>query len=261
MKSLAQAIFLLALTNACVEKNPGSFLLLQDVVAPAPAPTCTYDSSSTTVLSYGALDMSLRQGYFMAPRLFNNATAQAPVAYGPITNIEAEQNQIYIDGFYVCYEVRDITDSRKDPTLSCKDLHYPHSGYIGAAATVAVQAKVAFPGLFLPPEIFNELSPSLHATSTILVHLQASGRTQDGRHVLSNELIFPVNLCVGCLNVLPSAICQNNVVINGSGIQCISCPAGQIPDSTSVCNLGQDIAEKCVTPTSGGSSSQPTTGQ
>jgi hypothetical protein len=58
----------------------------------------------------------------------------------------------------------------------------------------------------------------------IMVHVQAVGRTRDQRRMLSNEFIFGVELCAGCLTQF--------------------CAIGT--DPTSLCAIGQDSGGKCA---------------
>jgi len=59
------------------------------------------------------------------------------------------------------------------------------------------------------------------AEKRVVVHVQALGRTRDQRRMESNEFLFPVDLCVGCLN------------------------RGCAVDLTSICNYGQDRPGNC----------------
>jgi hypothetical protein len=71
---------------------------------------------------------------------------------------------------------------------------------------------------------------------TVIVHIQAVGHTNAGVRMESNEFLYPVELCVGCV---PFA----NACPGGLGGA-----TGKVVDTASVCIPGQDVVPTCKDP-------------
>jgi hypothetical protein len=226
---------------SCGAKYMGGSLFLADNVAPAAPPTCTVDSGSNIFISDGLLDVSISQSYEMNPRVINNMVAQSGVPLkwsdplGSNTLVLNDMHDVYIDGFNVCYEKRQNNVPPANPNATCADIASVASGFIPSqGAVVPSGGKTAVGVNVLPKEIYDKLGINLNKgddPQTLLVHLQGSGRTKDGSRILTNEIVYPIRLCFGCLDVTPACTALK-----------------QIPDPTSVCLRGQDEVQKCIAP-------------
>ncbi|MCC6806492.1 MAG: hypothetical protein IT381_03635 [Deltaproteobacteria bacterium] len=259
MKGIAKKLapFVLAL-GACLD-NQGDSLTLQNSLV-LTAPQCTFDATSTTTRAGGARDVSVgtfgTRGYIGGYSIVNRMQPSdaAPLAFGNRTNVYSDVNTITIDGFNACYELKDFrntteaTGTTPEATFpSCKELRaldanqrtffLPASAVITPGQIGFASADILPPSVSLatPSEAFNMSSSrflqGLSAVGdrrTVIVHLQVIGHTVDNRRIESNELLYPIVLCVGCVPFSAA------------------CPPGKHPDENTVCIPGQDEVPDCV---------------
>ncbi len=249
---------------ACAD-NQGSPLQIEVAIA-ASAPDCVFAPDATTVRSRGIRDVSASSmgalGYLIGVRVTNNAlvsTAQ-PLRFGPITNVYLNQNDVTIDGFNVCYELKNFRTTTEGQTTppeatfpTCKELAPgERTVFLPASQTIAAGgARSAMSFDVLPPSVTAiDLATSFDRSTsrflsgltavgdrkTVIAHIQAVGHTNAGVRLESNEFLFPVELCVGCVPFV--AACPGG--IGGA--------SGQVVDTATVCIAGQDEVPTCKDP-------------
>lgn len=259
MKGIAKKLapFLLVL-GACLD-NTGDTLTLSNALVPTP-PDCVLDPTSTNIRSSGVRDVTVgslgARGYRQAFSIVNKGQPAdaAPLAFGNRANVLANAMDVVVDGFNVCYEFKDfrttteVTGTTPEATFpSCKELRAldaTQRTVFLSASTVIPAGTTGVAALDLFPRAINGVDPNEDFTAssspflrglavagdrkTVIVHLQAVGHLNDNRRVESNEVLFPVNLCVGCV---PFAT---------------ACSATQHPDPNTLCFSGQDDIPDCV---------------
>jgi hypothetical protein len=258
---LAKVVLPLLFVPACLDNNGDS--LTVTTALPVTPPLCVFDPQATTFISEGVRDVSAApfgaHGYIIGLRIVNNmlAATASPVKFGNITNVYVNENDVTVDGVNVCYELKDFRNTTESATAgapppentfpSCKSISdRERTSFLPSTATVGAGAGVGSISLdILPPSLtnadvatpFNQSSSrflqglqNVGDRKTIIVHLQAVGHTNDNRRIESNEFLFPVQLCVGCVPFQAA------------------CSMGKIPDPTTFCVAGQDKVPTCVTP-------------
>lgn len=231
---MKKTLFAIVLMSGCL-RNQGTSFQLRENLAPSDPPACSIDVSQTLILTDGIRDTNYplsNRGYLASLRVFNGMTEYESVNVAGRGDVRSEVNNLTLQGFLACYEFQNeravIEDSERLP--DCEDL-----GGAQLLRSTASTVLIGGPGiggvdLFPPNVTANDprFSPAAGQQVTIRVHLQAVAFTQDGRQMLSNEMVYPVVLCNGCLS---SGTCAANSVIAGGG-----------------CILGQDAGFSCTTP-------------
>ncbi len=274
MKKIGLLAMLLGGFAACAD-NQGTPLSVEAALI-ATAPECVFNPSATVFRTRGTRDVSTNSmgkfGYVMGVRVTNRALTanQQAVRFGPITNVYINENDVTIDGFNLCYEIKNFrnttegTSSTPDATYpSCKELATASGTktyFVGAATQVPSGGGLSAVDVdILPPSVTgidltdfktqsNTFLSGLANTGdrkTVLVHLQAVGHTVASNRLESNEMIFPVELCVGCVpfaSVCPGGPGGSDEVLRG-----ITGSTGQVADPQSVCLIGQDEVPTCKT--------------
>ena len=226
---------------ACADKPLGDVIAMQDIVPPSPAPTCTVDPASAVFRPRGRRDLAIpltTKGYTAGVRI-RNLTSSANVAvdtkFGPYNDLLVSNTNVIIDGVNLCYET-DRTDDAipKDAAKSCDQLKSAPKGFSPGAATLAPGLSGLTSVDLFPPDVASSLGLSVAANErkVVYVHIQATGRTASGTTVNSNEMIFPVEFCNGCLFETSS-----------------NCPTVQgVPQyaTSTVCSAGQDDFVACA---------------
>lgn len=167
----------------------------------------TSAAGTTTFVSRGVLDLFLSNEYVMAPLVQNTLVPSTSVSFGAagggagggLTGNEWEANSVSLTHAIVRFNAPDALGV---PLLS--RIEIPLSGSMEPGG---------FAGLTLVPitaNIGNVLSQStllrenLDTTLTLELGLTFHGRTAGGVRVDSNEFVYPVDLCFGCLVDIPT---------------------------------------------------------
>lgn len=234
MKKTLTMFVLIGTLAGCTTKQDGLSLFMQDAVPPSAPPLCTVDPGSTVAQGRGTRDIAVTplslRGFVLAPRVLNNMATvdEDQLRFRGYDNVKVEVNTLYLDGYNVCVEDgRDPSVTTVDPGASCFDLPAATKAFVPAVGSVAPGQRAVASADILPPEIGADLGEGLIAgeSKLVIIHVQASARTGDGRRVTSNEMQFPVTICNGCLSTV--------------------CPTGFQLKTDSVCLPGQDDPKAC----------------
>lgn len=224
------------LVGSCASKPNGDVLAVQDIVAPQAAPACLVDSASILYRSRGTRDLlvPLTSRGYVAPLRLRNMTSAANVAietrFGPYNDMLVNNTNVVMDGANLCYELDRPNDSvPKDAAASCDSLKGAQKAFAAGTANIAPGLLGVMSIDLFPPDVIPALGidVAVGERKTVYVHVQGTGRLADGSTVRSNELVFPVEFCKGCL----LSACGENIADY---------------DFTTVCTLGQDDAPRCV---------------
>lgn len=258
MKQVVRLFLVVAASVGCVIDNPGSPLEIQGALT-IQAPACAFDPQVTTRLSGGSRDVSANTlgafGYIVGLVLVNKTrpVQERPLAYGNLANVYVDTTDITIDGFNVCYEFKDFRITTDGPGNtpentfpSCTSIRdRERRFFLGSAGTVPTNSNLALSFDLFPPSISGASAQVAFTASssrfeqglvnsgdkkTVIIHVQAVGHTTDNMYVESNEMLYPVDLCVGCVPFTAA------------------CSGKQVPDRTSLCFPGQDRTPVCIDP-------------
>ncbi len=242
------------LTTSCAEREPQG--LLAQFVTP-PREDCTFQNS-TEFRAFGLLDMSLaRGGYIAGIALQSGLSSSAQTStMGPEAG-RLENNTMMVRGATVRYDVQGL------------DNELPSGFFQYSPVTVQPGGQgVGVVNLFPPPvlevlrtEPFlvgskpfkSELVRSCHQarfdneggwqnaplgfrTVEILVRIQFEAQLLDGTTVLSNELLYPVRVCTGCLVQQAPACIAAQTLVGETAVLEVPCVPGQdIPMAVGMC--------------------------
>ncbi|MCB9507095.1 MAG: hypothetical protein H6698_03285 [Myxococcales bacterium] len=161
--------------------------------------------ANTVYQSRGTLDLFVRNSYLMAPRLENTLVPSEDARIGSATGgagglqgTDWEANSISLRRAVIRFDGPDALDLPLP-----KELTREISGTItpGGVATTLLEAIPESLGRTL--EDARILRQGTHITLNL--HIKYFGETYSGREVDSNEFIYPIELCYGCLLNFPVA--------------------------------------------------------
>lgn len=225
-------------TTGCVIKDPGYSLFLGSNIAPSQPPTCTYEPTSTTIIPYGVLDLTAAKGgclvdtsipcYQYNPALKNQmlSVTTDTVGFANLTEDRADANNVVIEGFYMTYEVGDTPHVDTDG----QDIPGATTAFVGSNASVIPPGGTSTTGVdLLPQSVLDGLQQANGKNFRVYVHVKATSRTQEGRTIGSNEVLYMVDVCTDCLVACSKAL--------------------PVVDVTKVCIYGQDAHVGCTAAT------------
>lgn len=190
---MRRAIFVAALValSGCAPGNPG--LIVGNVIAPDDSCTYTTNGLARTI---GYLDvLAARNGYFAEFRYLNQliSLAQSGVSGFPVM---ADPNVIQVEALEI--EIRDI--GNVPLAFGGPNPFTVPAGSVAIASGDGMQAGEGLGGaLIVPPAYVAELGTLAGTDAMIVVAVKAIGRTAGGAEVVSDEFIYPIQLCSGCL--------------------------------------------------------------
>jgi hypothetical protein len=220
--------------------------------------SCAYVNLATESLPSGTVDLALSPTYSLnlvaQNRLTNNLTANnlRPVDGFSLTTT------INLTSLSVRYIDVDEVDIGLDPEVSI-----PLSGVLPVLATTASSTNRT--GTVVLPEItvldqqmaqilsqnniFRRVTPSgkviTRGNFKIVLAMRLHGKTIDDKEVQSNEVMFPINVCVGCL-VTSSAQSSCGAELLENDVKLLEeCPSMIGRDNITVsCSLCEQVAQK-----------------
>ncbi len=243
MRSIIKGLVVFALVYGCAVNNSGTSLLLTQSVVPTAPPQCLVSGNSQTFLSVGTLDVLdyetppkvVARNYVFNGLLTNQMVSanDSVSAFGNLTNVQTDANNVIIDGYYLTYVVSGDSPPQADPGQDSSALKGSASAFVPAnSAAVPASGKGVAGALILPNDIISPmlLGDPTNQDFTIEVHIKADSHTQDGRRLQSNEIVFPIDVCFGCLH--PTCAVSTDVY-----------------DFSQVCDPGQDAVPACTATT------------
>jgi hypothetical protein len=230
------------LLGGCAENTPELYILQNGILDEDCAVPSNAGATSGTFLSRGVLDLLVTNQYQMLPIVQNSLVSSESVTFsggggggGGLTGVEWEANTITLSRARVVF---DAPDALGVPLP--RQLDIPIAGSVEPDGSLAVQLQVvqAQVGNLLRQSPFLRQSGS---TLDMLLRVKFFGTTGGQRDVDSNEFVFPVTLCFGCLLTVPPEAVD-------PALPTPNCLNTEGFESTSVdvaCNPGQDEAIDC----------------
>jgi hypothetical protein len=160
--------------------NSASSSMFVRAVLPLQSPECVAkaDPSSTERLE-GTLDLAFRTNYQAVLLVGNRSEISSITVRGAIvTDRHAEGKQLE------SYSV--VAPGYLDPAFS---------GTTPSYEVVEVE--------LIPDEVGNHLRSTLVSNTRVIADVQVYGDTLDGRSIKSADLLFPIQVCFGCLVEFP----------------------------------------------------------
>ncbi len=245
--ALSAAMFAVALAPGCAHNDQSFFI--DHVIAPPirqPGIACVFDASRTSAALFsGAVDASLAKSYQAVLTVVNQLVPKARAE-----ELRLETARIQVSGATVRVtqadgtlldEYTNLTTGTIDPNLVS-----------GAVEVVAISPRVmdAFRGKVAPGPNADALRKlrlcDRNSSQIITSNIKVFGRTHGGQDVESNEFVFPISVCRGCLvdfTCAPGvrARCDNLPIATEPRCEAAPCYIGQ--EATMPCQLcGADDA-------------------
>jgi len=198
--------------------------------------------TSGTFVSRGVLDLFLTDTYYMYPVVENSLVESNSVEYVQVggraqglQGNEWEANKITMTHAEITL---DIPAALNVPVAQSYEI--PLAGSLTPAdfATVALQLITPAVGRQLSQSEFLRGSTS---SVTILARIRIHGRTATNRRVDSNEFVYPIELCFGCLIFIPAGAVDSNFPTPN----CRNLDPDAVIESNTVCSVGQDQPIDC----------------
>ena len=198
ISSLVAATFL---TGGCAEDTPEIF-----VVGNQPfTETCEIPvagRSNQVLRTRGVLDLFITGAYQMVMAVENRLVDSGTVSFtsggegGGLVGQEWEANDIILQRALIRYEAPDALGVPLP-----RELELDLSGAIAPGGATSIEMQT------IPPSIGNTLanSPILREGTALTLNLRIKffGVTSAGNEVDSNEFVYPIQLCYGCLLSTP----------------------------------------------------------
>lgn len=221
----------------CVDNDKS----LTIVFAAPPEKDCSYKAQGSgdyTYVPYGVLDLAHpahggEPVYFLYPQVHNNLGAGLDMDAW-----ELESYAIQMESASITYEwLRGREEVLEDPNqadlapLLMLENDVENTWFISAvvepAGASGEPGKIVTVVEIIPPDvgslltIVQNLSSSNLSKLTLGAHVRIEGETLGGRQVESNDFIFPVRFCWGCLG---TAVCTDEL---GNFLRYPACNPGQ----------------------------------
>jgi hypothetical protein len=238
--TLSTAILALAAGSAfpACAHNDGSLFVSGVLYPPTPAAgLCVYTAAPTSqILSRGLVDASLTDSY--TPYFL---LGSALIAQGDPTTPQAETSRLTLQGVDV--RVVDPVDNSE----------WMNADVLAAAtiapATGATPAYEAIQASVMDAKAIAHFNPtgSTVASKLAEVYVKFYGTTLGGQYVESDDFLFPVDVCYGCLiSFPPGAIVKYNPTGTPPVLVSPYCSGAVASTSqTAACILGQDQQVDC----------------
>jgi hypothetical protein len=225
--ALGAACFGAAALPSCATNDSMMYIV---GVAARQAGACAVKADlETTILAKGAMDRLLASDYTAALIIGNQLTQR-----GSRERLRTETSSVALKGA----EVR-LENSQGE--LLVPEFSAIGTGFVDAAEGVDAAPAVMFATL-IPASIVASLP-----LGTIVTKVRAFGTTLGGEDVESSELLFPIELCEGCLVSFPAS--ARDLAADGTDYQCKQAADdtnSATADEAGPCSLGVDLPAPCT---------------
>jgi len=184
--------------------------------------------------SVGALDLLFAPKYLFFPTVANELEKAKETSELDQKEGVLEPNGVVLTGARVWYEIAGLKGQWDGtPSILPDEVFAPTSGYIEPGKAVAVTVEI------LPAPVVRILDgdtafDNLYSGGYLIAHVVMEGRTLDGAKIRSNEFVYPINVCRGCLLYWPFSNPEN--CCNELKTTDVVCFPGQ--DESIPCDIG-----------------------
>lgn len=262
--AIAPLLFAVAVVfGGCAEDTPGLFVRAN---VPFDDECQVQASASTdTFRGLGSMDLFITQRYVMAPVIESTLVSSETVSFGAtgggagLSGTDWEANSVSLERAVVRYDVPDALGIEL-----LNGIELPLSGAVDPGGFIGVELEPineSVGRILARSEFLRTSGVPLTMNLRVTIH----GRTVAGREIESNEFVYPIQLCYGCLFGIPSNVIDPNYFIQPN------CRLRNVVEddtegsivtgtfSTDACFPGQDEAVDCrvVCPTIAGTELDP----
>ena len=222
-KNLKQALIVMLVVSlipilaSCQDREVGMNILEMKPVDPS---TCLAVSDEGAYRAGGVVDLTLRTNYEVHPMVENNMVDTVEIKSLDSTDARVSTNSIVLRSAVIEYTALDQLSANIQTQRII-----PLSGTIGIGERLLITGLDLFSSDML--EQFRSADEFLlidggearprRTDAEIIAHIRLKGETLDGREIESNEFLFPVRVCNGCMITYPA-----DMLVDRSGV--LTCP-------------------------------------
>ena len=231
------ALLLTGVLAGCAPEGTPQALTLEGNSVVGAQVSCTVKASSGgEIRSVGTLDLLFANSYLMFPIVSNRLPEASETSLLEAAEGAAEPHGVVLTGARLWFEIDGLLGQWDGgETILPDEIFAPTSGYMDPDGELVVQVEA------LPASVVDLLDgdmvfDSIYTGGYLIVHMVIEGRKIDGTKVRSNELLYPINVCRGCLMYWPiePTTCCDAVVT-----EAIVCFPGQ--DEAIPCDIGCSV--------------------
>jgi hypothetical protein len=235
-------LFLAGVFAGCAPEGTPQALVIQFNSVVGAEGSCKLQVSSggsQVTRSTGTLDLLFAPNYVMFPSVASKFSEASETTEFGAEQGSLEPNGITFTGVRVWYEIDGLQGQYDGTdTVIPDEIFTPTSGHVEAGKFTAIAVEI------LPASVVNILDndvafDNIYSGGYLIAHVVLEGRTLDGDKVRSNEFVFPINVCRGCLLYWPfqdASQCCDTLVTEET-----VCYPGQ--DEAIPCDLGCSLVE------------------
>ena len=225
------ALLLTGVLASCApEGTPQALTLERNAMVGAKASCLVTPATSGIFRSAGTLDLLFANSYQMFPMITNRLPEATETSLLDKQQGAMEPHGVVLTGARLWFEINGLMGQWDGgETILPDEIFVPTSGYMHPGDIATVQVEI------LPAALVDLLDgdmvfDSIYTGGYLIVHMVVEGRKLDGTKVRSNEFLYPINVCRGCLMYWP--------------IEPTTCCDAIVSD-TIVCFPGQDESIPC----------------
>jgi len=223
---------------ACLEPKDGD-LVIQQAQA-VDRSECIPSLDESLYLSRGTVDLAVAQSYTLFPLVRNNIENIRETKAYALTDLRLNTKRVSLLRAKITYRPQDEID------IQLRDREVPLSASVDSTGGItAVSVEVLTPAMsrefrnsdqFLLRGSLGEVRAA-RTSIDISVGVTIEGETQDGNPVETNQFVFTLRVCNGCLIYYP----QSNVEESGPAPNCNAAST----EETEFCAVGWEVPVSC----------------
>lgn len=201
------AVALALLAGACTDRSP-QVLFIQANQAVDRASSCLARAGGGVTRPIGWMDIGVTNRYILFPNVENSLPEIVNVTQTSESELRLENNTLQITGATIYYDLP--ADLEQD--LANEGVAVPQGQFVFTSGSLKPGEVGAMIIEAVPPlvgEVFRRstILAERYATTQILVRVTVEGVMLDGDTINSNEFVYPLNICNGCLVFFPVPDC------------------------------------------------------
>ena len=237
----------LLLSTGCTDRDPQVMYVLYNQAVDR-GTQCLAQGNVTRPI--GWFDIGITNKYLLFPAVSNNLPTSESVTNQSAGELRLNNSTIQVTGGTVYYDVPPDLDA----DLAAQGVPLPQGQFVFTSGSVESETTGAFVLEVVPPLVGellrrSDLLSTRYAATQILVRVTLEGVLPNGQVVNSNEFVYPLNICNGCLVYFPVTDCcaQSEAEIllpcfpgQDEGLDCRGCcQLATSPQETAICLPGK----------------------
>lgn len=193
------AVAALLSVTGCTDRSPQA-LFVQFNQAVDRASSCIARAGTDIARPIGWMDIGVTNRYLLFPSVENGMPPSASITGSGPSDLHLENNTVQVTGATIYYDLpADIVAD-----LAEEGVEVPQGQFVFTSGSIEPNSVGVAILEVIPPLVGEVLRRSKilserYATTQILVRVTVEAVLKDGDTVNSNEFVYPLNVCNGCL--------------------------------------------------------------